>query len=44
LKTDPKESKNVAANHPDVIARIEKLMREQHVKSAEFPFPALDAL
>ena len=44
LKTDPKESKDVAAEHADAVARIEELMREQHVKSAEFPFPALDAL
>ena len=44
LKDDRNETKNVAAQHPDIVAKIEKLMRQQHVKSAEFPFPALDAL
>jgi arylsulfatase A-like enzyme len=44
LKEDRNETKNVAAAHPDVVTQIEKLMREQHVKSAEFPFPAIDKL
>jgi hypothetical protein len=30
LKTDLAESKNVAAEHPDVVARIEKIMAEAH--------------
>lgn len=42
LKNDPAESKDVAASHPDIVAQIEKVMREQHVPSTEFPFPALD--
>ncbi len=42
LKTDPAESKNVAAAHPDIVMRMEKLMREQHTPSELFPFPELD--
>jgi arylsulfatase A-like enzyme len=42
LKTDPAETMNVAAQHPDVVAKLERIMREQHVNSPEFPFAALD--
>ena len=42
-KDDLGETKNVAADHPDIVAAIDRLMREQHTPSAEFPFPALDA-
>lgn len=42
LKTDPAETTDVSAKHPDLIAKIETIMREQHTPSTEFPFPALD--
>jgi arylsulfatase A len=42
LSRDPGETNNVAAAHPDVVARLEQLMRQQHVPSKEFPLPALD--
>ena len=42
LATDPTESTDVAAKNPAVLARLEKILREQHVPSAEFPLPALD--
>jgi arylsulfatase len=42
LKDDPAEAKNVAANHPDIVKKIEMLMREQHTISKDFPMPALD--
>lgn len=42
LKTDPAETKDVAAAHPDIVARMEKIMREQHTPSELFPFPELD--
>ncbi len=42
LKADISETTNVAAQHPDIVAKLEKVAREQHVNSAEFPFPALD--
>jgi arylsulfatase A len=42
LKNDPTESQDVADKHPEIVARIERLMKEQHVNSADFPLPALD--
>ena len=43
LASDPKESRNVAAENPAVVARLEALMKSQHTPSTVFPFPALDA-
>jgi hypothetical protein len=42
LKTDPAQTGDVASAHPDIVARMEKLMREQHTPSGLFPFPELD--
>jgi arylsulfatase A-like enzyme len=42
LGTDPSEKQNVAAGHPDVVTKLEKIMGEQHTPSNKFPFPALD--
>ncbi|MBX9680065.1 MAG: arylsulfatase [Gemmataceae bacterium] len=42
LNADPNQAKDVAAEHPDMIARMDRLMREQHSPSILFPFPALD--
>jgi arylsulfatase A-like enzyme len=44
LATDRAETKDVAGQHPDIVAKMEKVMREQHVDSPDFPFPALDDL
>jgi len=44
LRTDPGQKTNVSVDHPDVVAAIERLMREQHTPSPDFPFPALDRL
>ncbi len=44
LKNDWQETKDVSAAHPEIVAQIERLMREQHVPNPEFPFPALDRL
>ena len=44
LTNDPVEAKNVAAENPAVLARLEALLREQHQPSPEFPIPALDQL
>jgi hypothetical protein len=33
LQSDPKEESNIAANHPRVVARIEAIMAEQHVRN-----------
>ncbi len=42
LATDPGESKNVAAQHPEVVANIERIMREQHTPSKTFPLQSID--
>jgi arylsulfatase A len=42
LKSDPHETTDVSAQHPEIVAQIEKLMREQHTPNPDFPFPALD--
>jgi arylsulfatase A-like enzyme len=42
LAADPSEKQNVAAAHPEIVARLEKLARAQHLPSKEFPFPYLD--
>ncbi len=42
LEKDPGESTNVAKNHPDVMARIEEILRREHVRSEVFPIKALD--
>ena len=42
LKDDMAESKDVAAENPEVVARIEALMKEAHVPSEQFPLPGVD--
>jgi arylsulfatase len=43
LSDDIGESQNVAAEHAHVVARVEQIMREARVPSAEFPFKELDS-
>jgi len=43
LQADPTESSNIAANHPDVVKRLEGIMKSEHEPSAVFPFRLLDA-
>lgn len=42
LAKDPHELTNVAAENPGIVAKLEKIMREQHVPSVDFPIPVLD--
>jgi arylsulfatase A len=44
LKNDIAESHDVSSEHPEITAKLDKLMREQHVPSKDFPFPALDQM
>ncbi|WP_338764351.1 arylsulfatase [Massilia sp. METH4] len=39
LSRDPKESRNLAAEHPDIVARMADGMAREHVASAEYPDP-----
>ena len=42
LATDPSEKSDVAAEHPDVVAKLSTIAKEQHVKSTLFPIRELD--
>jgi len=42
LAKDLGQTKDVSADHPDIVARIERIMREQHTPSETFPIPVLD--
>jgi arylsulfatase len=42
LAADPHETTDVSAENKDIVAQIEKLMRDEHTPSAEFPLAALD--
>lgn len=42
LREDRAQEHDVAAQHPDVIAKIETIMREQHTPSKVFPLPTID--
>jgi arylsulfatase A-like enzyme len=38
LAADPKETKDVSAQHPAIVRKIHKIMAEQHTEVAAFPF------
>ncbi len=42
LSTDLHEEHDVAAQHPDIVAKMTEIMKAQHTPSKEFPFAALD--
>jgi arylsulfatase len=42
LANDPAEKTDVAGKNPDVVARLEQLLKEQHVPNPDFPLPAVD--
>ena len=42
LAADPHEERDLVTAHPDIVAKLTKLMKEQHSPSKEFPFAALD--
>lgn len=42
LATDPSEKDNVAAAHPDIVAKLQKIMDQEHVPSKQFPIAILD--
>ncbi len=44
LEKDISEKTDVAKQHPKVVQRIERIMRENHTPSKLFPIPALDKL
>ncbi len=42
IATDPAETKDVAAQHPELIAKMKTIMAAQHTHSTDFPMTALD--
>lgn len=42
LRDDIGESKDLAARHPEMVARIERIMADEHVPSERFPMPPID--
>ncbi|MBY0513434.1 MAG: arylsulfatase [Gemmataceae bacterium] len=42
LSTDPGETTDVAAKHPDVLARLERRLAREHTPNPDFPLPAID--
>lgn len=42
LKTDPAETKDVAARNPDVVKKLAAIMKREHTPSKLFPIKALD--
>lgn len=42
LATDPNETTDVAAANPAVVARLDRLMAEQHTRNPDFPLPTID--
>jgi arylsulfatase A-like enzyme len=42
LAADPAETTDVAAQHPDVVEKLGRILRQQHVPSPLWPVPVLD--
>ncbi len=42
LAKDPNEQHNVAAEHPQLLAELEAIMKREHVPSELFPLPGID--
>jgi arylsulfatase len=42
LARDPNERHNLADGRPDIVEQIERIMREQHTASEEFPIKSID--
>ncbi|RMH09929.1 MAG: N-acetylgalactosamine-6-sulfatase [Planctomycetota bacterium] len=42
LETDPGESTDIAADHPDLVERARQVMQREHTPSALFPIKVLD--
>ena len=37
IRTDPQEKNNIASKHPEIVKRIESMMRETHVSNKDWP-------
>jgi arylsulfatase len=42
LEKDPSETENIADLNPEIISKLEKVMKSEHENNLNFPFPILD--
>ncbi|MCZ2343116.1 MAG: arylsulfatase [Bacteroidales bacterium] len=42
LSQDPRETRDIAAAHPDIVQKLAQLLKSQHTRSELFPIRALD--
>ena len=42
LNDDISESKDIAAENPEILAKVREIMTTQHTPSTQFPFKPLD--
>lgn len=42
LKSDPKEQRDVAAEHPEIVAQMNAILKDQYRPNPVFPIPALE--
>jgi arylsulfatase len=42
LGSDPRETTDVAANHPDIVAKLSAIAKREHTTSKIWPVRALD--
>ena len=42
LQADPGEQNDIAADHPEVVAKVEAIMRKEHTPSKLFPVRVLE--
>jgi len=43
LVADPRESRDVAADHPEIVGRLEAILDREHVPHPDWPLPFADA-
>jgi len=43
LERDPSESKNVALEYPQIVARIEQIMKATRIDSEDYPIGKMDS-
>ena len=43
LESDREETKNIADQHPEILAKIDQYARDTHVASPQYPFAAIDS-
>ena len=42
LSVDESETNDLASKHPEIVDKLKKMMRDQHIPSKEFPIAVID--